>query len=158
MFSFLYEILWDMPLDMMFDWGGRLDPLGTFMALLWWGLMGLVISMILYGIYYVIETAGIPERAERSTITGKQFTPAHTTMVTVNTGKSVSVIPVHHPDRWHMTFRVNKCKSLVSFDITQSQFNAMNKGDEVNIMIRRGRISGSKYGFGFQTFNKSDFT
>lgn len=149
MLQFFADMLWNMPMDIMFNFGRSFSVIGAILAVFWWGLLIFLLGLAAYGIYYAVETIGITPHKESATVTGKTFTPAYTQMLTVNNGKTTSIIPIHHPDRWHMSFCLNRCESTVSFDVTKEQYSAMDKGDGVDVMVRRGRLSGDKYGAGF---------
>lgn len=63
-------------------------------------------------------------------ITNKRYKAAWTEMRSVNYGKHLQTVPIHHPERWKIT--IMNGEKYATFNVSESVYNKLNVGDEFN--------------------------
>lgn len=99
--------------------------------------------LILWGTYLLIDSTFRAKSEGTGNITGKDFTPAHTTITFINTGKSLIPISHYHPDNWSVAIEVDGKYDWV--DVSQEYYNWATVGRKVNVIYYTGRFSGDVY-------------
>ena len=115
------------------DWSGALlIVIGVLMIT----LILLVISMIFYGIYEVIDKSG-PVKIQTGTVTRTRFVPAHVTMIYNAATKTQT--PIFHPPRWYAAFQANE--SVEELSISAQIYGNLQRGDQMRILVTEGKLS-----------------
>lgn len=122
------------------DW-----PLGTILGVLLALAALLVVGLVLYGLFYVIDSSFLPVLRAPGKVFDKEFVPAHTTYVsTWNPAlKITTTTPVHHPDTWNLGVAVVGQRDYIS--VYQSFYDNTDVGDKVTVDYVLGRISRRVY-------------
>jgi len=111
--------------------------LGTILIIL--GL--LLIGIILYSIYYCIDSVFRPTNESYGIIINKTFTPAHTeTILVYNVALKMSIPQtMHYPDDWSITVKVKELIGNIS--INQKLYDNLSENDNVWTNYSTGRLN-----------------
>lgn len=119
-------------------WDGRL------MLLVFLVLAAMVVTILAALVYWAVDSWFRPLRLGRGTISSKTFTPAHTTTQVAMVGKTTTVRPVHHPDSWHVTIRMEDGREN-RWECSKEDFDRAQGGMVAAVSYKDGRISGGLY-------------
>lgn len=132
--EFLYDVFIDPFRD---DWFGK--TMGVFA----W-LIGLFLSFcLLYGVFYLIDSVGVQEKAGYGTVMQKSYTESYyqTTFITV--GKTLVPSTAYYPEHWDVYIEVGSLGDYVS--VSPGYYDTVKRGDVLHVNYRKGRISGNVY-------------
>ncbi len=103
-----------------------------------------VIGIILWGLFYAIDSWFQPKKQAPGIIDGHDFTPAHTTLITVATSNGGTVIvPQYIPDSWSIGVRVGNRHSWMS--CSKDCHDNYHYQQQVIATFKSGRLSGHMY-------------
>jgi hypothetical protein len=127
-------------------WEGLTDwPVGTIIGgillLLMLALAGIIVWLIVAGVYHLTDYTGMPEHSRAGTISDKSFRQAYTEYIYVyNAATKTSMpTPVFHPARW--TLQVDIGIGTDSIDVSSSFYAKVTVGTSVTARYKVGRIS-----------------
>ena len=109
-------------------------------------IIGIVIAMGISA-YVAADRNGVNVDIYKGTVVNKQFHPATTTYRTESYGfdddRRTRSVPVHNPARWTVTLEVNGDYVNVrgTVDVSESQFEKLLVGNEVDTLVGIGRFS-----------------
>lgn len=125
---------------MLGDW-----PIGTFVGLLLLAAIAIFVGLVLWGLGLAIDSWFLPRQRGKGRVTGKDFTPAHTSTIMIYNVATKTSMPhiVHHPDDWSVTADVEGLNDSIS--VTQEFYDSVQPNDWVTVDFVRGRFSGGLY-------------
>lgn len=105
----------------------------------------LMLLLILYGIFYAIDSWFLPLNNGTGRVVGKNFTPAHTDMVMQYNPALKTSAPtyIHHPDRYTLIIKYGNLTD--SIFVNEGFFDEIDRGQQVKIKYITGRFSGGLY-------------
>ena len=116
------------------------------------GSVGLLVWLACVGIYQWLDQRGCPLQTREVPVTGKTYTPAHTTWMPQTTTLSgpngqvtttTVMVPVFHADLWEVTVRFPQSRHAVS--VPALLFDRLCEGDTVTARYKTGRWSKAVY-------------
>lgn len=126
--------------DMLKDW-----PLGTIGAILFIVVALIVLGLAVWGVYVAIDSWFMPRQRRTGRVTGKTFTPAHTTTIYIYNAATKTNMPhhLHHPDSWEVSVDVQGRAGSLS--VTEDFYDSVAEGHMVWAEFVSGRLSGDLY-------------
>ncbi|HEY0010459.1 MAG TPA: hypothetical protein VGB97_00925 [Candidatus Paceibacterota bacterium] len=113
------------------------------------GVFGLLVFalVVLLGVigYYVADSVNLPEHESSGQVSGKSYHHAYTSMVVVSTGRTTTVIPQYHPERYSICIFVDATQQIGCANYAQSTWNQVERGRMVRVAYTSGRFSGATY-------------
>jgi len=127
---------------------GFWDGVGRFFL---WLVMLIVVVLILWGIYYLVDSVGRPKHEGYGNISGFGHSEAYTSTTYVKSGDIMIPITTYHPESWSVFIKVGDKEG--SIGISESFYNYAKSNDRVYVTYTLGRISGKLYIKDFSTIN-----
>lgn len=126
--------------DMLLDW-----PMGTIISILFAALMAMLIGLVGYGLFYLIDSSFLISSRGAGRIIEKEFTPAHTSTLLIYNAALKTSTPqiIDYPDDWSLLIELQDKQGSASVD--QETFNALAEGSYATVEYVIGRISGGIY-------------
>ncbi len=124
---------------MMMDW-----PFGTILSILICLVSLIIIFLIMWGLFTIIDSWFLPRQDGIGIIMDKNFTPAHNTTHLMNVGNNV-IIPTttHYPDDYSLVIEIDGKNDSIS--VNKKFFKSVSKDSQVRIEFVLGRISNGLY-------------
>ena len=126
--------------DMLKDW-----PVGTIAAILFIVVAHILAGLLVWGIYVAIDSWFMPRQRRTGKVTGKTFTPAHSTTIYIYNSSTKTSMPhyVHHPDIWEVLVDVQGRGGSLS--VSEEFYDTVAEGSMVWVDFVSGRLSGDLY-------------
>lgn len=99
--------------------------------------------LILYGIYFAVDSWFVGEQDGIGVVSDKYFSESHTTTTWIMSGKVMIPITNYYPDTWGIWFSVDGKQD--SIEVDESLYDKVNVGDRFSIRLKEGRISNNIY-------------
>lgn len=111
--------------------------------------MTLLMLFLAWGLFIVIDSAGIETQYQHAQVVDKSYHPAYTTVIMVSNGNGgMTPVTQYYPESWSATV-VYRNHSM-SCSIDQTTFHELETQSYVKAAIGSGRISGNSYCDGIQ--------
>lgn len=120
---------------------GGLD--GIFIGVIGWICALFLSSLILWGVYYMVDNVGVKQKEGTCTISSKHIRAAYTTTTMVMSGKVMVPIVQHHPEQPILTIDFDGKEQEVG--VSHSFYGSVSTSQKVNCKYINGRISKSVY-------------
>ena len=132
--GFWYDIFIDVFRD-----GG----MGIIMGIIMW-LLGLVlVGGLLWGAFYLADTAGQAEQRTIGTVDSKEFVRQHLSTTYVMSGQAMVPITQNIPDKWYLGLTSEKGEGTL--EVAEIIFERVKEGEQVEIQFKSGRITQGFY-------------
>lgn len=137
------EIIFDLVnelVELLYDW-----PAGTVIGALIFLVLSVLVGLVLWGLYVAIDSWFLPRQKSKGKVVAKDFTPAHIDFIYIYSPATKTNLPhpVHHPDRWSITVRVDELQDSTS--VNKEFYNSLKEGDTVTAEFVIGRFSRDLY-------------
>tara|TARA_R110001592_G_C12827615_1_gene719608 strand:+ start:235 stop:645 length:411 start_codon:yes stop_codon:yes gene_type:complete len=116
---------------------------GWFMGLLVWVVTLLLLGLIGWGLFYVIDSCWLPTYTDIGEVVGKGYSPAHYTTTYVMSGKVMVPITNYIPESWCITISINGLNDAVN--VSEYNYNIIEVGRKLECDYVTGRISSGVY-------------
>lgn len=133
--------------EMLLNW-----PIGTVIGILMIILIGMLLFLIIAGIFIAIDSWFLPYQTSTGTVTGKTYRAPYTTMTPITIGNITTYTPVHHSASYTLSVYVDTEYKSGSICISKEFYNSINENDKVSVEYVEGRYSGDIY---LKTISKS---
>lgn len=122
--------------DTLTDW-----PIGTIICLLLTALGLVIFGMVLWGCYYLADSAFRPLETACGKVINMSHTPARTEMIPTynDSTKTTTFTPIYHPESWEAEIHFAGVSG--SFDVEESLYDQLRIGDSVHAHYVIGRFS-----------------
>lgn len=118
--------------------------LERFMAVVMYILIIVVALLILWLVFYLVDTVGVKAHEEQVRAVDKDFTPAHNQTTMIQSGKVLVPIITRVPDHWAIIVRTNN-GDHASCSVSYNMYKMIYEGSYVNGFIYSGRLSRATY-------------
>ena len=135
------EFLHDVYIGMFFD--DFMPVMGKILCVLIWACTILVVGLVLYLSFYLIDSSFREERETSGTVMGKYYKARQVIMQPISTGKTTTLVPVTHPESWNLTIKSEYGSDSVS--VSRDFYNRCKDGTRVRVSYVTGRLSGGFY-------------
>lgn len=139
MLSFISELLYA-PVDLFMHSTGTIDSIFilTFGFCLYSAVL-FFLFLTVWLVYYLLDTVGIVVQEQEATVQSLTFVPSSTTLMPMQAGKTLIMIPQFQAATWKVTMQVED--KIWSTSISQATGNLLKVGQNVCVEYRKGRIS-----------------
>ena len=142
-----FRDMWEMISEMIGDIPRMLlsgDWLEKIVAVLFLVALIVAVLLIIWFLYWAIDSWFRPEYRGEGIVANKTFTPAHSTIYMMMVGKIMIPQTTYHPDSWDIAIRINDGR-IGSVGVTQGTYLSLKDGNKVDIIYTCGRLSGGIY-------------
>ncbi|MCK5022762.1 MAG: hypothetical protein KAS04_01180 [Candidatus Aenigmarchaeota archaeon] len=115
------------------------DILDILLVLLIWVLCLAALALILCGIFYLIDSVGLPKFRGLGIVWEKRFIESHTTTTMVSSGKTTIPLVQYHPDSWEVKIKFKN--ETDSMTVSEKNYIKLKHNTEISILYSRGRLS-----------------
>ncbi len=120
-------------------------PLGIVCGLLAWILLLFLLTLIVFGVLYLLDYSFRPVIEGLGMVISKTFIPEHneTTWVYNLTLKCSTPQTTHYPDEWKLQIKVYDSEGDIS--VSENIYKRVKNGDSLKVKYSYGRIFGTLY-------------
>lgn len=119
------------------------DLLSKAIALLTTVVVGVLLILIGWLSFIAADSWFVSEIEAGGEVSGKNHHPAWTQMQTISTGKTIIVVPIHHPESW--TVNVLTIYGSGSESVSEKTFDWVQKGQPCKVKLKKRRLSKGVY-------------
>jgi len=119
------------------------DIIGIVIGVLIWLATLLVIILLGYGLFHLIDSTYLPIHTDIGEIMGKNFKPGHYQTTYVKVGNVLSPITTYISDKYSLVIEIDGYTN--SIGVNEYKYNNVNIGDQIKCDYVTGRICGGIY-------------
>jgi hypothetical protein len=117
--------------------------LGWLMGTVIWLTTLIVLCLLVWGVFYVIDSSWLPTYTQIGEVIGNGYSPEHYTTTYVMSGKIMVPITNYIPESWSITISIDGLTDVVS--VSEYNYNIIKIGQKLECDYVTGRISNDIY-------------
>lgn len=120
------------------------DWLGITLLAMFAVVILMVAALILSGIWYLVDTVGMPYFEGKGTVIAHRYSSEYTVLMPMQSGNITILMPINHPESFELKIRASDGREAFA-DVDEELFGKLKDGARVELQYRTGRLSGGMH-------------